>query len=129
MCLITEQEKPIILKKDKIVYKVLTYEGMSPCHPFTWEAGRLYTESLSARVVNTLEIYDGSYTFSDTLTIREYDRKGKFFCFSRGFHFSKTKKRLNLWREEKFRFKIPAGAEVYYDKTGLGITNKIMLIK
>lgn len=132
MCLITEQSEAIVLDKAKTVYKALRRDLHSPCQEeFLWEPNKLYTQRLYPKRIDTRKEYKGDYTFADSRCMKVYDHKGIFTCISIGFHSAKTRSRVtNLYSfTEIHRFRIPAGAKVFYDSTGLIVSNKIMLVK
>ena len=129
MCLVTEQKKPIITKKDMIVWKVVVMrngKANSPFNSCVWRKNvlrkvkfkitdeEMYTDG-TARIE-----YESLYNENKTISIR------------RGFHFCFTKKRCSSmmrWGNKmEVKFLIPAGSEIYKDKTGLGVTNQIMML-
>jgi len=77
-------------------------------------------------------------SFCDNVDMYYYYNKEALYAVSRGFHAFLTTKRigdgfwnLNMQIEGKEEIKemlIPAGSEVYYDATGLVVSNKMMLL-
>ena len=131
MCLITKQKKPIITKKDLIVYKTLCQDYSATNFRFSYILGVLYFQKL---------VYDNEpKTYMGEKVMKEYGFNHRDFetiCKNLtnvhdGFHFYRTKKRA---LEHKNRDEIivscfiPKGSEVFYDKTKLGVTNQIKII-
>jgi hypothetical protein len=58
----------------------------------------------------------------------QIENKG-LVAYGRGFHFIRTIDRADDLRYaiDIYKCTIPAGAEIYYDATGLGVTNKIII--
>ena len=128
MCLVTFQRKPKILKKDLRVYKaVIMYDDEihSTYYDFTWEKGKLYTEKLLIEKFpfKSVEHYD-SIVFDHYNTTSKY----KLTCISDGFHAALNEQRLKNSPYDIMEFLIPKGSEVYYDATGLVVSNQMMLL-
>ena len=132
MCLITEQTKPEILKEDLIVYKILYYGNLSYFRKFVWEKGKMERQKMDPKIINTSDHYNGKYTFCDDISQAVYDNGNKYTCISYGFHAFVTKKRAGMlytYGTEIHKFLIPAGAQVFRDKTGLIVSNKMMFVE
>ena len=142
MCLITKQKEPIILKEDLVVYKVLDKDLKSAMQEFQYAFNTLYEAEIEE---SENPCFAGSYD-------RKYYGKGlillnlvgpntitdkSFIAYGRGIHFASSIERANIYKNEIYygaRFVIvecliPAGSEVYYDETGLGITNQLTVVK
>jgi hypothetical protein len=137
MRLITKQKKPVILEKDLIVYKqmeVVNGEVRSYYMNFSWTLNVLYkTEIELSRDCTWADGIVGNYYGFENLTCREdlesYIHEN-FVIFSEGYHFYQTIKRFESYKPEHiFKCTIPKGSEVYYDETGLGIANQIIINK
>lgn len=123
MCLITEQKEPIILEEDLIVYKnvKLTKNGYeSYFFPFTWKAKKLEETELKTGIKFT--------GFDPLVTCHYKDSISEIKSWEEGFHFAFTKERLHILNVPIKEFLIPKGAQVVKDATGLGVTNKIMML-
>ena len=133
MCLITEQTKPEILKKDLIVYKLLYPNHLSYFRKFFWEKGKMKRQKMDPKIINTLlPFFLGAYNFCDNISQRMYERLGRLTCITYGFHAFVTKKRAGMlytYGTEIHKFLIPAGAQVFRDKTGLIVSNKMMFVE
>ena len=155
MCLITEQQTPIILQEDKIVWKTLEFEYPTPSSveeiehfmtallpssyyfDFKWERGKLYKAEIQPVCLLSGDIFP-----FDTIVTKAYSKRGsglevveaarnrELYAYGQGFHFFVNKERaydscsLMIWQ-----CTIPAGTEVIYDKSGLGICSQIRLDK
>lgn len=148
MCLITEQQEPIILKEDLIVYKLLEVSMSGSLHSWffskRWELGELYEVDIEESTdhgwhdAEVLKVYTG-YKFSSmgsnsnavTLIDEFINSIGtKYKCFGPGFHSCTTIERAQMTKYSKdslFEAVIPKGSEVYFDKSGLVISNKLMI--
>ena len=133
MCLITEQITPIILEKDLVVYKQIIRKNrnivFSNFCEFEYKLGKLYQTDIEYS--DNRSPYDSTaseYYYSDTMIGKPLQSYGI------GFH--------SVLSKERFRFvskfdkndrivscTIPKGSEVYYDKTGLVISNQIVINK
>ena len=146
MCLVTTQEKAKITKKDIIVYKQLSINKehddgiryMSPYRNAMYHKKQLNTVTLSMekRTVMPRDCFD------DYVTIK-YDVFGSFditkkeyTVVSVGFHSALTYYRLykmyaNEQRDRIYpirRFLIPRGSQVFYNATGLIVSNQIIML-
>lgn len=130
MCLITEQLRPIKIRKDLTVFKVVTKEinGFSPWneyYEFDYRLNTLYTESIGADNIPD--------SYADQIVIENYPywRSEELTHVHSGFHSALTIDRISNfcgW-ENTVRVKciIPKGSLIYKDKTGLIVSNKIIL--
>jgi hypothetical protein len=126
MCLITEQKEPIVLKRKKTVYKVLTSDLRAPVQDFTYELNKLYKTDIIAN--DTFE------SWADNKAAKAYPDAewGNYTNVHAGFHSLKTKKMCDSWMwagNAKFECTIPAGSLYYEDKTGLCASNQIIINK
>lgn len=137
MCLITKQKKPIILEQDIIVYKkmmcIVVGYASSVYHAFEYKIGKLYTTTITNSQrgryadATTSDFYEEYFISIEDSEIK-FDEK--VIVYNEGFHFYTTKERANKSRNgELWECIIPAGSEVYYDETGLGVTNQIIINK
>lgn len=143
MCLITKQKQPIILKEDKVVYKILA-ENMYEKE----EARTLYSPAPITYILG-ME-YHAPITFGDGIDVDVFDRlcmdavdeewnvKPGYCEIKTGFSFATTKERLRDALQSSvcitnnihiYRCVIPKGSKVYYDDTGLGVSNCIIVKK
>ena len=138
MCLITEQKIAKILKEDLTVYKTLQIVRgnnlKSMKHEFYWDIGRLYKQPL--KVDNIPD------TMADKIVDDHYFKDGGFCTAARyltnvhdGFHFYCSKERMGKscwhgWGEiVRVECTVPKGSRVYFDETGLGVANQIIINK
>jgi hypothetical protein len=159
MCLITRQKVATVLEEDMVVYKevrirIMDGKILSPyCH-FEW--GNIYSEREPLEVIGYLEPIDISelkpfdplffdhqakrhYLGEDAMSnipdeSREQIRRMGLTIIRKGFHFVLKTKRLNCdyhsYSSRKIgEFVVPKGAKVYYDETGIGVTDRIKFIK
>lgn len=128
MCLVTEQQKPIQIRKDMAVYKVLTKELSSIRYYFRWELGKLYKTYMVAN--NTSKL------IADDLALKAYPdfiRNKSYVHIHEGFHSFATLKRAEDWGVSScdiiVKCTIPKGSLIYKDKTGLVVSNQIRIDK
>ena len=149
MCLITRQQEPIILKEDLEVYKVirLSEKGVYKSFfygDFEYELNKLYsTTILQTEDVDKVRAFDnevektyniaGSGFDSYKGVIKELKNK-TLFTYGQGFH--SIVGRENTKRKEPrylcrriVKCIVPKGSEVYYDETGLCVSNQIIVKK
>jgi hypothetical protein len=127
MCLLTQQSKPIIITKDLIVYKdvkkveediyISSHEG------FKWKKGVLEQRCL---FVCTCDPQTSSSL--DYITNNYYFNKNKVLSISIGLHAYCDKERPSHLFGKLKEFLIPKGSEVYYDATGLIVSNQMMML-
>jgi hypothetical protein len=131
MCLITEQKEPIITEKDKIVYKTLTRELYATSYSFSYTIGVLYHQEIVYNNIPTTymgEKVQEKYGFNWT-NFRSVCKN--YTNVHDGFHFFRTKVRAREFAHSSeviVSCLIPKGSQVFYDKTGLGVTNQIKII-
>ena len=135
MCLITEKTKPVILKKDKKVFKLVTYYNdnhvVSSMRNFHYELNQLYERKLTPCSGKGTAADDPSYNFY-------YQNENtdwlELITISEGFHFFRTITRIRKISKNRWDFNgaiarciIPKGATVYYDSTGLGVASQLII--
>jgi hypothetical protein len=152
MCLIVKKgTRGKILKEDLIVYKKTYILNGFHCYKYTCRSqynGYVY----SIGVLNEVKIKKSDkYIAYDRHAVQEniikidnrevsiFDLQAScniheyFDAYGEGFHFAVTPERLEKTPTEFnariIAFTIPAGSRVIFDNSGLGITNKIILIK
>ena len=130
MCLITKQKKPIKIRKDRTVYKILemidgdmysAYHGM---HRYV--KGRLYCQEMNANNI--------SYNVFDSIASEAYPnwRTKNYTHVHQGLHAVKYRGRIRgemFENEYIVEFLIPKGSLIYEDKTGLIVSNQIIMEK
>lgn len=150
MCLITKQNEPVITDADVVVYKLVTIKDPSINNKrevspgFYYNSKLVYTENevyetdlkneydsqeitpFDDDVINYLE--QNIYPKYPDLRISDLAEKGIITAIGQGFHFAlqKTRLRNNPLDLALESFTVPAGSEVYFDETGLGVSNKII---
>jgi hypothetical protein len=152
MCLITKQKRPEILKEDLIVYKELNncwdsttndYEIKSCLTSFKYELGVLYQteikESEIPRNFDTIAwnlnfkpmsqkdrdlLYEQYSRLSDSTSDVRFFQELGYKVYGAGFHSFESKYRTN---DINYECVIPAGSEVYRDKSGLIVSNQIII--
>lgn len=148
MCLIVKKgAKKIVLKKDKIVWKVV----LKPITDNTVETAYYNYEYVSGKlckarickVRDTLEMCpcdhaEKEYIWNrvvpkECFNISSAVREGYAEAYGKGFHFFTTKKRARQSYDETgrstealARFVIPAGSTIILSGNGVGITNRII---
>ena len=131
MCLVTFQKKAKITKKDLVVYKSiqLLQDGTfnSIYNGFNWEKGILYKTNLGIyeRIAGKTIVYDSIAAEIYNTNCKVENRIANEI--SEGFHACLTKERVNE-NFDKYpcrEFIIPKGSEVFYDKTGLIVSNQM----
>lgn len=135
MCLVTEQKKPEVLKKDKKVYKFLYKyheEYRSFYQDFKWKWDLLYKTTMG---VVKEEKFPGKVVFADATASSYYEGFDKVTVVTRGFHAYTNLRRVKSARNRYgshiglviLRFTIPVGAKVFRDATGLIVSDKMIL--
>ena len=141
MCLITEQKRAGVLKKDMKVYKVVRKNDETYCSPiqsFEWKWDLLYETNMGIirNVVYPSIFFGGKYSFTDKAAAEGYSGfRGRLTVIHEGFHAYTTRERINLehWKQSIYAFSdilcftIPVGAKVFRDATGLIVSDKIIL--
>lgn len=146
MCLITEQNKPIKIRKDRIVYKKvkLSFRQNTICSlnfgNFTYTLNKLYETDFTFLNFDENEIlaYDNivnkayDYPFSDYDYDYPFSDNDKLIVIAEGFHSASAIKRFDMC--DKYiqnaiivKCTIPKGSLIYKDKTGLIVSNKIIV--
>lgn len=132
MCLITAQKEAIILTEDLIVYKSFSSNLWALYQYFQYEINKLYKTELTFN--------DGKYNpCFDSMTARHLEimYHSQWYSISlfnlgliavvEGFHSAATEDRLGGEYNIR-RCLIPAGSEVFYDETGLIVSNQIIVL-
>ena len=132
MCLLTYQKEPIILKEDKVVWKLLE-EDLSASHTdFQYTLGVLNKQAI--------KFTTATIRFDDE-QIMYQNESGKLLpnvvSIGEGFHSFYSEEYINLilaryatYRDCcKFKAIIPAGSEYYGDETGLCVSNQIIIVE
>jgi hypothetical protein len=139
MCLITEQKRAGVLKKDMKVYKVVRKNDETYCSPiqsFEWKWDLLYETNMGIirNVVYPSIFFGGKYSFTDKAAAEGYSGfMRRLTIIYEGFHAYMAPERANLndWFEGDkliiLCFTIPAGAKVFRDATGLIVSDKMIL--
>jgi len=148
MCLIVKKgAKKIVLKKDKIVWKVVlkpitdnTVEAA--CYNYEYASGKLCKARI-CKVRDPCEMRPCDHAeqkyIANNVVPKEYFhisravREGYAEAYGKGFHFFTTKKRASQSYDETgrsiealARFVIPAGSTIILSGNGVGITNRII---
>jgi hypothetical protein len=156
MCLFTKQKTPTITDADMIVYKcveVRIYPGdhedfdadvFSLIQGFPYVFGKLYSTEIKkskndyayndVTVKNHYKLDDIAYKnisdISDENRLKAVRENG-IEVYSDGFHFfinNDHRTAVRCYDVGKFvKCTIPAGSEIYFDETGLGITNQLII--
>jgi len=139
MCLITEQTEPIILEKDLIVFKTVRNSNgcITPVHILNF----VYMQGVKNPIVKLVPTKELGM-FADTpsqmhykhkfISARSWDFVEGLVSISEGYHSFQSLERLyaTFWRGlVSAQFTIPAGSEIYYDATGLIVSNQIIFNK
>ena len=150
MCLITEQTEPIILDKDYIVYKTGTLKNVkgttttavfvSSIFEYEYVFNELYSTNMRKSNLRHDVVSYHDRIVGNTYDLQNYDVSLNMLCMqknltvvSEGFHFylGLDAERLGSnmgHRECIVECIVPAGSEIYYDLTGLGVANNIKLV-
>lgn len=137
MCLVTTQKKQYYTKKDMVVYKEVRFYDdnvvKSPYEYFFYEIGKLYETKFS--FLNYGYCYD---------VIAEYDfdeiriNRIPFKIIAEGFHSFSNIDRIPLhlkmppaldYPVRLYECVIPKGSQYFKDRTGLIVSNKIIIKK
>lgn len=125
----TFQKKPIILSEDKIVYKALEKGLISPYIRFIWELNKLYETKI--KTTDYGPFYDEeqrSIYRNDMGYVKDgVTRIGQGFHSFTNIEYIDTisNRRGFIW--DIYECMIPAGSEYYEDKTGLCVSNKLII--
>jgi len=138
MCLITEQKKPKVADKDIVCYKAGGYNkqknifwGIYYC--FEYELSKLYKTKLKESTdcfyydSEAIEQYGlNPFHFRPGKLMEEL--KKRYNIIGSGFHSAESLDRLKReGRSEKAKCIIPKGSLYYKDKTGLLVSNQIIV--
>jgi len=151
MCLITKQKEPIVLEKDMVVYKlggkVVVYKIGEVATTITGSVEIMRTVHQAHEYIlgelNTTEI---RCTERDRETASLYDNKAllhyhsalfkngyllsHFISIGPGFHWATTVERILAGisgEEDIYKCIVPAGSQVYFDETHLGVSDKLIV--
>ena len=132
MCLLTYQKEPIILKEDKVVWKLLK-EDLSASHTnFQYELGVLNKQDIkfttaTIRFDKEQVIYQDIYRklLPNVISIGE----GFHSFYSEGYIDIILTRHAEYYGWCKFKAIIPAGSEYYEDETGLCVSNQIIIVE
>ena len=138
MCLITEQKKPIKIRKDRIVYKT-GYGGFvngkmrvlfTPYNKFKYELNKLYETKFTYLPTSSKD----AIGHDDMVTVAygwksERVLNSSLIVIAAGFHAATKKQRLKTAYYDLVECVIPKGSLIYEDKTGLIVSNKIIIKK
>ena len=135
MCLLTYQKEPIILKEDKVVWKVMEEEIAGKI--LTWFNNFYYTlNKLCKQPINigdTVQAFDDPQCemYIDRIDLETYILKENVISIDKGFHAFTDKVLARKYATYKFLYKciIPAGSEYYEDETGLCVSNQIIIVE
>lgn len=136
MCLITRQKKAKILKKDLIVYKCLNQREDGTFNSyfqsdFVWLKNYLYQISYLNPILRTNNFENhGIWYYADSMANNKYRGISQTYYITYGFHACLTRKRCNQLKYNSIikEFLIPKGSKVFYDATGLIVSNQMMLL-
>ena len=151
MCLITEQKEPEIIDQDLVVYKIVKTDLDKKTNKrvawpvyykmggFRYTEGELNkTEMIKKSGDNNISYFDGmvgdhlaeKYKIAPNFpgALEQLVRIGVIAAIGQGFHFGTTRRRFCVTDPNLSisRFIVPAGSEVYFDETGLGVSNQII---
>ena len=138
MCLVTLQRKPKITKKDMVVWKRGSFSDdnrrfYSFYRDYTWESNKIVKVKLRYEIKS----YSKSEKFDGIVENKYCDVNRYNLIFTEisvGFHASLTRKRLlGVYNDETDfnkklhlqKFIIPAGSEVFTDRSGLIVSNQM----
>jgi hypothetical protein len=138
MCLITQQKEPTILTEDLTVYKdcirVNIFTAKAVLQNFVYTRGK--TEE-------TVMEYEKGFVFPFDLVVSsfyaKYDKpeyeeseSESLISVNVGFHFAlypgRFEKKHPFLATQLAEFFVPKGSKVYFDETGLGVSDKIKFV-
>ena len=125
MCLVTKQRKAKIAKKDIVCYKLLADYLSSIYFACSYRKGVLMRTDLQ---VHKAVKGDMNECFDNSCYKLYYPYTGQTNIISQGFHAALSVKRLKGKGWSIYEFLIPAGSEYFIDKTGLIVSNQIILV-
>lgn len=131
MCLITYQRKAKITKEDIVVLKeVLRTDDpnvyISRFNRFLWKKNVMETQVLEVK-----RVIRKKANFYDNIANDSYSRDYKFLVtsVSKGFHAAKNKDRITFQLRSVIKeFLIPKGSLTFEDKTGLIVSDHMMML-
>jgi hypothetical protein len=141
MCLITKQKKPIKIKKDMTVYKKVNYindKFTSEHNSFNWELNHLYSTELKPSknikmhdefVYEKYKLDEIEYNYNEADKQSILNSKG-LISIGSGFHSVNNINRFiyGLYGKNVYvKCIIPKGSLIYKDKTGLIVSNQIIM--
>lgn len=141
MCLITRQSKPVVLKNDITVYKLLIPRTYCSARSHFFPRTYLYEECYKTEI--TINCMGSDIAWWDEKVSKEYQLLKKetdplkkiddsLKGISSGFHWATSLERFNKPINgdlEIFECTVSAGSEIYFDDTGLGVSNQIIVHK
>ena len=134
MCLVTEQKKAKILKKDLTVYKIVTEYGGEIYgwlrDDYKYEIGKLHEEKLVAnKKTGSITDYIASEAYNKNSEDIHWRYRNDLTHIHEGFHSALILKRLSglSFNDTIYECVIPKGSKVFKDKTGLIVSNQIIL--
>ena len=139
MCLITEQKKIIVTRKNHIVYKLVKRLTNNQCAALLYRFNYMkdVTYNTEMKLTKTPNTFDEIVSTRYTKSWNRYVTKGKYLsdnytCIGAGFHSTNNPERMEKDVYTNYvmaEFEIPKGAKVYRDDTGLIVSNKITFKK
>ena len=151
MCLITKQKEPIVLEKDMVVYKlggkVVVYKIGEVATTSTGSVEIMRTvHQVHEYILGELNTTEIRCTERDRETASLYDNKAllhyhsalfkngyllsHFISIGPGFHWATTVERILAGisgEEDIYKCIVPAGSQVYFDETHLGVSDKLIV--
>ena len=148
MCLITMTKEPFIAEEDFTVYKEMKPRYgksvkdkglLSPYYDHWYEFGKTYSVDMKIEDVDydlPSPFFFDEISFADynELKNEEWDERCEIYSVSCGFHAALTKTRFEdsvfyAMPELIVECTIPKGSEYYTDRTGLIVSNRIIVNK
>ncbi len=128
MCLITSQKEPLIVTRNKIVYKFLIHDGPEECHSIYnsmyYKIGKEYkTKVMQDKDICCYDEHDRAYLDKYYNGWMSNLKKHKLISIGPGYHsmtLPRARKALNSGEEGSvYKCTIPKGTELYIGFTGL----------
>jgi hypothetical protein len=132
MCLITEQKKPIKIRKDLIVYKRFRYgKDKESFKPWNYMLDFNYTLNILHEQQMTHDNIFESWTDATSAIKYPQDQAERYTHVHEGFHSAATLNRVKMLINVGCTAKciIPKGSLIFKDKTGLIVSNQIKMIE
>lgn len=131
MCLITEQQEPLVAKRKIPIVKELTHSRRSPYadNPIVYEPNVLY--SVKMEKTDDPSPFDGidqdywMNKFRDAWNMNSLPNG--VVSIGPGFHCAKPNRLLNPRYYNVFKGEIPKGSLYYRNPTGLYVSNQIII--